>query len=499
MPTSATYEKLLVWFRRDLRSYDNAALYHALKNSEYVYCVFIYDTTILDELGSYDRRVDYIHSSVQELSNALTELGGELIVRTGNPTLEIPHLAMELGVGAVYFNHDYEPSTIQRDADVKYALHSVDCDCHTFKDHVIFEKLEVITQQGKPFSVFTPYKRAWLNKLFESQSDFYYREYPVEQYKTAFAKSPDSSVEELPTLAALGFESTNIRQIGILPGMSGAQAALATFKERIANYHELRNTPSIAGTSWMSTHLRFGTVSTRELVRLALALRTKADYTDGVEAWLNELIWRDFYVMILFTNPHVVSKSFKPAYDRIVWEDGDAARRMFKAWCEGRTGFPLVDAAMKQLLTTGYMHNRLRMVVGSFLTKDLGLNWRWGEQFFAETLNDYDLSANNGGWQWASSSGADAAPYFRIFSPVRQSERFDADGAFIRRFLPELAKLSNKQIHAPWLVSTEQLVAAGVIMGETYPWPIVSHDEARKKTLARYEVIKGAAEDRDWD
>lgn len=498
MHKTTDYQKSLMWFRRDLRSYDNAALFHALKSSEAVYCVFVYDTTILDELASYDRRVDFIHGAVAELDAALTNMGGKLIVRYANPAMEIPHLAMELGVDAVFFNHDYEPAAIRRDTEVKFALDQVGCDCLTFKDHVIFEKSEVTTLQDKPFSVFTPYKRAWLKMLAEPQTDFYHREYPVEKYKNNFAAPAIDMLEPLPTLAELGFEKTSLEDVGIKTGMSGATASVEDFKLRIGKYSVDRNTPSVEGTSKLSMHLRFGTVSVRRLATLALEMRTVRELSEGADSWLNELIWRDFYVMILFTNPHVVSKAFKPAYDRIVWEDGPAAEQMFKAWCAGRTGYPLVDAAMNQLNSTGYMHNRLRMVVGSFLTKDLGIDWRWGEKYFAETLNDYDLSANNGGWQWAASTGADAAPYFRIFSPVRQSERFDPDGTFIKKFLPELGMLTKKQIHAPWLLTREQLKAANIELGVTYPSPIVEHDIARKLTLTRYEVIKTDSSRDEW-
>ena len=272
--------------------------------------------------------------------------------------------------------------------------------------------------------------------------------------------------------------------------MSGAQLLLDDFADRISKYDTTRDYPAIKGPSYLSIHLRFGTISIRTLARRAFDMMRSGQGGSGASVWLSELVWRDFYFMILHHHPHVVSRAFKPAYDDIVWEQGDVAATLFQAWCDGRTGYPLVDAAMLQLNNTGYMHNRLRMVAASFLIKDLGIDYRWGERYFADQLNDFDLSANNGGWQWAASSGCDAQPYFRIFNPVTQSERFDTDGKFIRRYLPQLAKLSNKRIHAPWTASAEELKEAGVVLGENFPRPIVQHDLARQRTLQRYAVVK---------
>jgi deoxyribodipyrimidine photo-lyase len=288
----------------------------------------------------------------------------------------------------------------------------------------------------------------------------------------------------MPDLAALGFETTNLLSLGIAPGMSGAQSLLQDFEMRIGAYAERRDFPALKGPSYLSVHLRFGTVSIRQLVRLAYGLYLRGD--PGAQVWLSELVWRDFYFQILANFPHVVERSFKPDYDRISWERDES---LFQAWCQGRTGYPLVDAAMAQINQTGYMHNRLRMVVASFLTKDLGLDWRWGEAYSAAHLNDFDLAANNGGWQWAASTGCDAQPYFRIFNPVSQSEKFDAEGKFIRKYVPALAKLSSQALHAPWEYPLE-CESAGIRLGVDYPYPVVRHDEARKKTLARYAVVK---------
>jgi deoxyribodipyrimidine photo-lyase len=260
------------------------------------------------------------------------------------------------------------------------------------------------------------------------------------------------------------------------------------FFERMDDYGDTRDFPAVKGPSYLGVHLRFGTVSVRQLVRIAL--QRQAAGSTGAAVWLSELVWRDFYFAILSNFPHVAAGAFKPEYDAIQWLGGPVADALFAAWCKGQTGYPLVDAAMAQLNQTGYMHNRLRMVAGSFLVKDLGLDWRWGERYFAEKLNDFDLSANNGGWQWVASSGCDAQPYFRIFNPVSQSEKFDPQGKFIRRYLPQLAKLPDKSIHAPWLAKPLELQAAGITLGTDYPQPVVKHDEARTATLTRYAVVK---------
>ena len=464
-------DRALVWFRRDLRASDNAALHHALRAAREVWCVFVFDRDILDPLPRRDRRVEFIHASLIDLDAQLGRLkpGVRMLVRHGRAADEIAALATQLGVNAVYANHDDEPAALARDAATRDALARAGIALHTGKDHVVFERSEVLTQGGTPYTVFTPYKNAWLKKL----EPFYLTPYPISKYADRLAIAPAGSGTHLPTLAEIGFEPTNLTALKIPLGSAGAQALLADFLPRIDQYEEARNFPAIKGPSYLSMHLRFGTVSIRELAAAAVA-RPSA----GAAVWLSELIWRDFYHQILHHHPHVVHRSFKPDYDRIEWETGARAQALFSAWCEGRTGYPLVDAAMAQLNQTGYMHNRLRMVVASFLTKDLGLDWRWGEGYFATHLNDFDLAANNGGWQWAASTGCDAQPYFRIFNPITQSQKFDPRGQFIRRYLPQLAALSDKQIHAPWLAGT------------SYIAPIVDHDEARARTLARFAVVK---------
>ncbi|MFZ6863418.1 cryptochrome/photolyase family protein [Undibacterium sp. Ji67W] len=476
----------LAWFRRDLRSFDHAALFHALRQSKEVIGVFVFDKSILDHLPANDRRIRFIHDSIIELQQALQKLGGGLIVRYGDPTDVIPELVTEFSAQAVFVNHDYEPAAIRRDQHVATTLKTLSCELISYKDQVIFEKEEVLSLSSTPFSVFTPYKNAWLKKFYAHSDDFYSRAYPVEKYAANLKAIPHS---EVPPLATMGFADSQDNPINLPAGMSGGQQLLDEFTNRMKDYDIARDFPAIKGPSYLSVHLRFGTVSIRHLVREAMQqIRTGAN--QGAQIWLNELIWRDFYFMILHHHPRVETSAFKPAYDAIQWEKGTQADAFFQAWCEGNTGYPLVDAAMHQLNQTGYMHNRLRMVTACFLIKDLGIDWRRGEAYFAQKLNDFDLSANNGGWQWAASSGCDAQPYFRIFNPITQSEKFDAEGKFIRRYLPQLSKLDKRTIHAPWKAAPLLLQQAGVKLGEDYPFPIIDHDSARKATLARYAVVK---------
>lgn len=466
----------LFWFRRDLRLTDNAALHAALKSSRRVWCVFVFDTDILDRLPSRaDRRVEFIRESAVQLNEALIAVGSTLLTLHGRACEEIPRLAAKLGVDAVFANHDYEPEAIARDAAVARALIAQGIALRTRKDQVIFEKDEVLTGAGKPFSVYSPYRGAWLKRLVP----FFHQAYPVEKYLTALAPVP---AQEVPALSSFGFEKTNLDRIGIPSGTLGAEKLLEDFLHRIDDYRKRRDFPAVRGPSYLSVHLRFGTVSVRRLVSLAAA-RT----SEGAQTWLHELIWRDFYFMILHFHPRVAAHAFKSELDAIPFPN-DPTR--FAAWCEGRTGYPLVDAAMRQLNGAGYMHNRLRMVAASFLVKDLHVDWRWGERYFAQHLNDYDLAANNGGWQWSASTGCDAQPYFRIFNPVTQSEKFDPTGAFIRRYVPELARVPDRHIHAPWKMAAEELRQAGVSLGETYPRPVVDHAEARKFALDLYGRMK---------
>jgi deoxyribodipyrimidine photo-lyase len=476
--------KSLVWFRRDLRSEDHAALQQALTVSGQVYCGFVFDQDVLDPLPRDDRRVGFIHACVLELDADLRRLGACLRIVHGRGADEIVRLAQELGVDAVFANADYEPAAIARDAEVAARLAAAGRQFISPKDQVIFDKDEVLTLGGKPFSVFTPYKNAWLKRLALHPDCL--APYQIEPHAARLAPAPADHA--VPSLRSLGFvpSSTPVRPTG----MAGAAALFERFIPRLADYGSARDFPAQDGTSGLSVHLRFGTMSIRYLVRTVQQLVASGAGGMGAAVWLSELVWREFYAMILYRHPHVVDHAFKPAFDAIEWENGPAADEAFEAWCDGRTGYPLVDAAMAQLNQTGYMHNRLRMVTASFLVKDLGLDWRRGARYFALRLNDYELASNNGGWQWAASTGCDAQPWFRIFNPVTQSQKFDSGGAFIRRWLPQLAALDPAEIHAPWLAEPAALAEKGVVLGREYPWPIVDHGEARERTLARFGKVK---------
>ncbi len=468
-----TYRSALFWFRRDLRDRDNAGLYYALKSAGQVHCVFVFDREILDALpGNADRRVEFIHASLEELARSLEKAGGGLIVLHDTARTAIPALAAQLGVDAVFTNGDYEPAALDRDAEVERALTAAGRRFHRAKDQVVFEKDEVLTQAGRPFAVFTPYRNAWLAKL----EDFYLQAYPVEKNTASLVKPPRKLPR--PTLAQLGFEKTNLGDFPVGTGMSGARLLLKDFSKRIENYRHARNFPAVKGVSYLSVHNRFGTISIRELAREA-----RSHAGEGAATWLSELIWRDFYFQVLWHHPRVAREAFQARYASLEWPNDE---KLFAAWCEARTGYPLVDAAMRQINTTGYMHNRLRMVVASFLTKDLLVDWRWGERYFARHLNDFDLAANNGGWQWAASTGCDAQPYFRIFNPVAQSEKFDPDGKFIRRYLPELKDVASKFIHAPWTMPPFTQQEVGCVIGRDYPAPVVDHALQRVQALALF-------------
>ncbi len=424
----------IFWFRRDLRLDDNAGLYHALKDKNPVVPIFIFDRNILDELeDKEDRRVEFIHLALQDMQKQLLKIGSTLDLRYGTPEEIFLTLLKEYTVEKVFTNHDYEPYAKKRDGAISKLLNEQGISFHTFKDQVLLEKDEVLKDDGKPYTVFTPYSRRWKSVLTE----FHLKPYPNRKYFKNFHKQ-----EEKPaiSLGEMGFKA------------AGLPFPDSEWKGQvIRNYKEQRDIPSIDGTSRLSVHLRFGTISIRNLAAEAGALN---------ETFLNELIWRDFYHMILWHFPQVVGHAFKPEYDKIKWRNNG---KEFEAWCEGRTGYPIVDAGMRELNETGFMHNRVRMIVASFLTKHLLIDWRWGEAYFAKKLLDFDLAANNGGWQWAAGSGCDAAPYFRVFNPYLQTQRFDPQLKYVRKWVPEFEEL-------------------------TYPQPIVQHELARKRCLEVYAV-----------
>lgn len=430
----------LFWFRRDLRLEDNTGLFnalaHAKKTENKVLPIFIYDTTILDRLeDKEDRRVDFIHQALAHLQSELSKQGKSLWVGYGKPQEVFTQLETQFNISAVFTNHDYEPIALKRDEEIKNNFEKKGISFHSFKDQVIFEKLEVVKDDQKPYTVFTPYSRKWKLAWEMNKPSLL----PSEKGIAYFLDTP---AFPMPTLESMGFKKTDV----VIPS---TQWKLKTVKE----YTVQRDFPAIeGGTSHLGVHLRFGTLSIRKLVIETASLNT---------TFLNELIWRDFYQMILWHFPHVAEgKSFRAPYDFIEWRNNE---QEFEAWCMGKTGYPIVDAGMRELNATGYMHNRVRMVVASFLTKHLLIDWRWGEAYFAQKLLDFDFAANNGGWQWASGSGCDAAPYFRVFNPRLQTEKFDKELKYIRTWIPELDSFD-------------------------YPKPIVVHEAARDRVLKVYKA-----------
>ena len=431
----------IFWFRRDLRLNDNAALYHALKGDRPVLPVFIFDTNILEQLPSKaDRRVEFIYEALTGMQQQLKELGSTLIVFHDTPLNAFKQLVKQYTIEAVYTNHDYERYAQERDDSMAKFLKEHNIAFHTWKDQVIFEKNEVTKDDGKPYTIFTPYSKKWKAKL----NKFYLKSYPTKKYFNNFHQH---TAKRIPSLPAIGFEKTG----GEFPTDSPDNAI-------IKQYDKQRDIPGVNGTSHLGVHLRFGTISIRQLVQKAMKLN---------ETFLNELIWRDFFQMILWHFPHVgKGKAFKAEYDFIKWRNNEAE---FARWCEGTTGYPIVDAGMRELNTTGFMHNRVRMITASFLAKHLLIDWRWGEAYFAEKLLDFELSSNNGNWQWAAGCGCDAAPYFRIFNPYTQTKRFDPDLTYIKKWVPEFS-------------------------ADSYPAPIVEHEIARQRCLEVYK--KGLAKAR---
>ena len=425
----------LFWFRRDLRLEDNAGLLKALKSEAPVVPIFIFDPTILSKLeDTKDARVSFLHERLQALKNQLQDLGSDLLVFYDEPLQCMKELMSRFEVTGLYFNRDYEPYARKRDKMVYDYCESLNVPCIGAKDHVLFEKNEVVKADGTPYLVYSPYAKAW-KKLCTAN---HLKAHPTIDYFHSFFKSQEFT--ELISLQEMGFERTNI-----------AIPSAAISKEIINNYDSTRNFPALKkGTTRLGIHLRFGTISIRELARLGE--RTN-------ETFLNELIWRDFFQMALYYFPDSRSKAIKPKYDLIPWSNNE---EHFAAWCKGKTGYPIVDAGMRELNATGFMHNRVRMIVASFLTKHLLIDWRWGEAYFASKLLDFDLASNIGGWQWASGSGLDAAPYFRVFNPTSQLEKFDKDLTYVNRWVPEL-------------------------LTKLYPKPIVEHKWARERCLATYK------------
>jgi deoxyribodipyrimidine photo-lyase len=423
----------LFWFRRDLRLEDNHGLHQALKKNDFVLPLFIFDINILSKLeGKADRRVQFIYEQIQLIKVALEQIGSTLLVCYGKPVEVYQQLVSSLKIKAVYTNHDYEPYARDRDQAVTEYLEAHQIAFHSFRDQIIFEKEELMKDDGTPYTVFTPYMKKW--KVLFSPS---------------MAHAFDSSALLHHCLLTSPLHVLSLQDMGFQSQRYDFPSKTIDLA-RIKQYDQQRDRPAMLGTSRLSIHFRFGTMSIRTATRIAL---------EHNEVWLNELIWRNFYMMILWHFPHVVVRSFKPAYDEVEWENNQTH---FQAWCAGKTGYPMVDAGMRELNTTGYMHNRLRMITASFLTKHLLVDWRWGEAYFARKLVDFDLASNNGGWQWAAGSGCDAAPYFRIFNPYLQTQKFDPAFQYIKEWVTELE-------------------------GPAYPQPIVVHGTARERTLAAYK------------
>lgn len=424
---------VIFWFRRDLRIEDNHGFYQALQSGYEVLPLFIFDTIILNQLDEKaDKRVDLIWQMLINLQNEFLKYGSSLRVESGKPAEILTNLTTEYNLKAVYTNTDYEPFAIKRDKEVKELLVTKNISFETFKDQVIFEYDEVLKSDKTLYTVFTPYSRVWKAKLTVKDTETF----PSEKWLHNLMQTPPLP---FPDLNDIGFQSTGI--VYIEPEID---------TNIIKNYATTRDFPALHGTTGISLHLRFGTVSIRKLVKIALELS---------EIWLNELIWREFFMSILVWFPHVEKRAFKPKYDEIQWRNNEAE---FEKWCRGETGYPMVDAGMREMNETGLMHNRVRMVVASFLTKHLLIDWRWGESYFATKLLDYDLSANNGNWQWAAGCGCDAAPYFRVFNPTEQAKRYDSEMKYIRKWIPEIDSFE-------------------------YPQPIVEHSFARLRALETYK------------
>ena len=497
----------IVWFRRDFRLADNTALSHAAADSaDGIIPVFIFDDAILKHPDTGAPIVEFMLGCLRELDANLRKSGGRLLCLRGNPALQLLHLARQRRAGAVYYNKDYAPGAVERDVEVERVLGEAGVMVKGFKDQVIFEEQELLTaSKGEPFTVYTPYRRAWEKLLagmgagwpevlgvpklrFPSRTGIpvdHPGKHPVRPLGQTFL----SALDAVPTLDSLGFHLT--QRFEITPGESAAHDRLRAFcSGPLRQYQEHRNTPALAdSTSRLSPHLRHGTLSPRQCLRNAMQAKCDGGkpWAAGADTWIGELIWRDFYQQILFNFPQVQAEPFKEKWQRVRWRNSDAD---FQTWTQGRTGFPIVDAAMRQLTCTGWMHNRLRMIVANFLTRDLLIDYRLGERWFMQNLIDGETAQNNGGWQWSAGCGTDAQPYFRIFNPASQSQTCDPRGAFIRRYCPELAKVPDEFIHTPHEMPPRLQEQCHCRIGRDYPAPLVDHAAARQRALAAFAAVR---------
>lgn len=464
------------WPRRDLRLFDNQALHAALTSSKEIIPVFIVDPFFSGSVYTGQKRLAFLWGGLHALDNALRERGSYLVVRHGRPADQLESLMAETGAERVFAEEDVSPYARRRDADVRSRL-----SLNLVGSTAVRHPQEVKKDNGDPYTVYTPYKNSWRERPLPGAADLI----PAPE---KIATPSGISSDGIPVEPALP------DSVPFQPGEAAGRRRLVAFtggnEAPVFTYGLRRNLPGIDGTSGLSPYLRFGMVSPREAAAAAVTAVSRAQTKEarqGAQTWLNELIWRDFYINILYHFPHVRGGSFRPEYDRIVWRNDE---REFEAWCNGRTGYPIVDAAMRQLKETGWMHNRTRMIVASFLVKDLLIDWRWGERWFMQHLVDGDPAANNGGWQWTAGTGTDAAPYFRIFNPTTQSARFDEDGAFIRRWAPELKNVPDDHIHEPSRMTPLEQQEAQCIIGEDYPQPMVDHRQARQRTLDVYQAAR---------
>jgi deoxyribodipyrimidine photo-lyase len=469
-------EKALCWIRRDLRLNDHFALSKALELASETYLVFIFDPKILKELPRDDRRITFIFESLKDIEEKLNKINSSLIIRYGNPEDEIFKVIEEYQINSLFFNRDYEPSAKKRDELIIKKCLDKKIQVHHFKDQVIYEKNEVLTDKREIYKVFTPYKNKWL-QTFRSQEE-HIPDYKVHLNKLAKIIDTKYSIINFNWYEKCGHTPTENQLKG---GETAGLKRLKDFTQFLDDYKVARDYPALEKTSLLSPYIRMGNISIRQMLKLALTKNS-----EGAQTWLSELIWREFYQVILDVYPRVEKSSFKIEYDKIKWENNP---ERFKKWCQGQTGYPIVDAAMRCLNETGLMHNRLRMIVASFLTKTLLVDWRMGEKYFALKLLDFDLAANNGGWQWSASTGVDAQPYFRIFNPYNQSEKFDSKGEFIKMWCPELKDFDPKYIHAPhdsdFLIQSK----ANCIIGKDYPHPIVSYKVEKEKALKMFKAL----------
>lgn len=467
----------IFWMRRDLRAHDNRALHAALSSSDKVICVFVYDRTILDELPRCDRRVAFIHASIEEAGAQIARLGGRLLALEGDPKQVIPELARKHEAARVFANDDYEPPARRRDEAIAEALARDGRELLLSKDQVLLHKDEVLSKAGTPYTRFTPYYNAWLRRLGEDRDVLDdYDPAPLRAHFDASVQGPSN----IP-LDKLGFDDADLEALSLYTGTSGARRVFDEFAGKIKDYLDKRDTLAVAGTSGLDIHLRFGTMSIREIFR---ELGKRTDVHDAsVAGWIREVCWREYFSQLMYHVPRVTEGPYLTKYAKLDWIAGKRGEERLEAWKNAATGYPIVDAAMTQLNTTGAMHNRARLIAGSFLVKILGVDWRRGEAYFALKLNDYDYASNNGNWQWVASTGADAQPPYRIFNPSAQSKNYDPDAAYIKHWLPALAAIEAQHLHEPWK-RAEPI--------PDYPAPIVDYSTALEECKRRYAAVGSA-------